>query len=146
MNMPVYTAPVRDVAATIIRVGDALLWAWGEAKRNGSLEAVISASLAATSEDGAKKAPGTYSDPTFARILAAEARELSAAMTVDREIRHWRKDRHTKLWADVAFEYYAGPRGQTNGIVARKLNVSERTVEGCRSQMRRYLVMAIRRT
>lgn len=143
MNMAVEIQP--EVRDTIIRVGDALLWSWGEAKRNGALEAVISASLAAVNEDGTKRAPGTYSNPTCARILAAEARDLSAAMTVDREVMHWAKGQFTKLWAQVAHEYYAGPRGQTNGVVARKLKVSERTVEGCRSQMRRYLVMAIRR-
>lgn len=148
MNMAVSVdsfVPSREVAATIARVGDALLWSWGEAKRTGQLEAVVSASLAAVNEDGTKRAPGTYSNPTCARILAAEARELSDAMTVDREMRHWARDKFTRLWVQVAKEYYAGPRARTNAHVARILNVSERTVEGCRSQMRRYLVMAIRR-
>lgn len=144
---------------TIVRVGDAMLYAWGEAKRNGELERVLEASIAAISDGGTARAPGTHSDPTLARILACDPKvteagakdgHMAAALTVEREMAHWRRERHTKLWAKVAELYYAGARGTTSGQVARELTrqgikIGERTVKSIRGQMRRYLVVAARR-
>lgn len=144
---------------TIIRVGDAMLYTWGEARRNGELERVLKASVQAINDEKGPSAPGTHSDPTLARILACDPVFLEdgavdfhmrTVLTVEREMAHWRADRHTKLWCVVAEMYYAGPRGTTSDLVARALTrqgvkVSERTVKSIRGQMRRYLVMAIRR-
>lgn len=154
MNMPLYdfrANSVAEVRETIIRVGDAMLWAWGEARKTGWLEAVLQASVAAIDEEGTPRAPGTHSDPTLARIVASEAedeygkRKYRSALTVECEMANWRRDKDLKLWADVAESYYAGPHLRTNGEVGRLLKISERTVEGIRAQMRRMLVMAIRR-
>lgn len=120
-----------------------MLWEWGEAVRTGRLEALVEASLVSLSESGQQRAPGTHSDPTAARVLASEAHDLAVSMTVDREIRHWRKDKHLKLWAAIADLYYASPHRFTNDDVAGKLKITERTVEGCRRQMRRILWMAV---
>ncbi|WP_420465602.1 hypothetical protein [Panacagrimonas sp.] len=131
------------------------MWAWGEAVRNGELERVLIASLASINEDGTSRSPGTHSDPTLARVIACDPitdpetlvrdAHLQAAMMVETEMQHWRKDRHQRFWTEVATAYYAGPHGRTNAEVGRLLKVSERTIEGVRSQMRRYLVMAARR-
>lgn len=137
--------------ATEARVGDAMLWAWGECRRDGRLQAAMQASVAALDEDGTPRAPGTHSDPTLSRILAAEAEEVVrggkvwTAMRVELEMAHWRKDKHQRLWCRVADEYYAGPHLRGNGEVGRMLNISERTVERIRAQMRRYLVISARR-
>lgn len=139
------------VEATTFRVGDAMLWAWGEARRTGWLEAVLAASVAAIDEDTTPRAPGTHSDPTLARIVACEAdgeyeaRKRRAALTVECEMAHWRRDRHQRLWAIVADAYYAAPHPRTNAEVGRILEISERSVEGIRSQMRRTLAAAGRR-
>jgi hypothetical protein len=152
MNMAV--AVELDTAAanqTIRRVGDAMLWAWGEARKNGWLERLLLASVAAIQEDGTPRAPGTHSDPTLARLMACEVEEEfeskknRAAFLVECEMAHWRKDRHLMLWAKVAQEYYAGPHLRTNEEVGHLLKISERTVEGIRSQMRRMLFMASNR-
>lgn len=136
---------------TIARIGDALLWAWGDCKKSGKLEAVLHASVAAVSEDRTPRAPGAHSDPTMSRVLAAEREEathgspLWTALRVEKEMGHWRRDRHQRFWTIVADAFYAGPHVRENAEVGRLLNVSERTVERIRSQMRRYLVMAANR-
>lgn len=154
MNMPLYdfqANSVAEVRETIIRVGDAMLWAWGEARKNGWLEAVLKASVAAIDEDGTPRAPGTHSNPTLSRLMACEveteyeSKKNRAALTVECEMAHWRRDKHTALWVEVAEAYYAAPHLRSNREVGQMLKVSERTVEGIRSQMRRLLVMAIRR-
>ena len=154
MNGPAYdfTAnSVAEVRETIIRVGDAMLWAWGEARKSGWLERLLEASVAAIDENGTPRAPGTHSNPTLARIVASEAedeyesRKYRSALTVECEMAAWRKDKHLKIWADVAEAYYSAPHLRTNAEVGRLLKISERTVEGIRSQMLRMLVMAIRR-
>lgn len=128
-----------------IRVGDALLWAWGESLRSGRLEAALRASVATLDEDGTPRAPGTHSNPTLSRILAAEADEKErggqvwTALLVEREISQWRRNRHQRLWVKVAEAYYAAPHPRDNAEVARLLDVTTRTVEGIRSQMRRYV-------
>ena len=136
---------------TIARIGDALLYAWGECKRNGKLEAVMQASIASVSEDRTPRAPGTHSDPTSARVLAAEREEtlkgspLWTALRVEKEMGHWRRDRYMRFWTIVADAYYASPHPRGNAEVGRLLDISERTVERIRSQMRRYVVMAANR-
>lgn len=131
--------------STMARVGDAMLWAWGECRRSGRLEAALCASVAALDEDGTPRAPGTHSNPTLSRILAAESEETErggnvwTALRVEREMGHWRKDRHKRLWVKVAEAYYAGPHARDNAQVGRLLNIAERTVDGIRRQMRRWL-------
>lgn len=154
MNDPAYdfqANSVAEVRATIVRVGDAMLWAWGEARRIGWLERLLEASVAAISDEATPRAPGTHSNPTLARIVASEAedeyesRKYRSALTVECEMAIWRKDKHLKVWADVAEAYYSAPHKRDNAEVGRLLGIKERTVEGIRSQMRRMLVMAIRR-
>jgi hypothetical protein len=136
---------------TVTRVGDAMLWAWGEARKNGFLEALLHASVAAIDEDGTPRAPGTHSNPTLARLIACEVEDRyeqhknSWAFTVECCLAQWRQDKHLSLWAKVAEAYYAAPHKRTNAEVGNLLKVSERTIEGIRRQMRRMLVMAYAR-
>lgn len=126
------------------KFGDFLLWTWGEAVKNGDLLQIFEGGIQGISDDGNTRPPHTHSDPTVARLLAAESRtqDKGVALMVDKEIRIWATDDYAKLWADIAREYYAAPSRPGTESVAKKLNVSPRTVEGCRSNMRRYIVIA----
>lgn len=134
--------------ARIVADGDAILFAWGDARRSGRIEAVLRA-VAAQAENGQRiPLPGIYSNPTLAKILAAEdvERQLSAAVfLVDQEVECWRADRATQRWAEIADQYYCAAGHATNGSVARALGLSDATVERCRAQMRRLVLMASRR-
>lgn len=127
----------------VIRFGDALLWGWGEFKRLGLLDALLTASIASIRENGTIGAPGTYSDPTLARLLEAESQQAATAMMVDEEIRRWSHARETLLWANVAEKFYAAPHKRTNSEVGRMLQVSPRSVVLARHEMRRVLVVTV---
>jgi hypothetical protein len=135
-----------------VRMGDWMLWTWGEQRRNGMLQAAFDASVAAIREGGSARAPGTHSDPTLARLLAADdgrvdaERKLTVALRVECEMAIWARDPKTKNWVRVAEAYYAAPHPRTNAEVGRRLNLSQRAVELARREMRRYLVVALRRT
>ena len=127
--------------------GDAVLFAWGDAKRAGQIEAIRCARPSAIGEGGpSARVPGTHSDPVLAAILAADRINIGLALLVDAEVEWWRGDRNTRLWAQIADGYYATAGHATNGSVARALKVSERVVERCRAQMRRMVLMAARRS
>lgn len=132
------------VDSRIIRMGDALLWGWGEARRNGILDALLQASIAAIrGESSGAGSPGTHSDPTLARMLEAESQEAQAAMLVDLEIQRWKRMPEVALWPKVAEGYYAAPYRRTNAEVGSLLRVSTRSVVQARDEMRRVLVVTV---
>lgn len=125
--------------------GDATLFAWGDAKREGEIEAILHSRGIATEDNGRKVSGGPYSNPVLSALLQADSMALSLVLLVEREVEWWREDKNTRLWAQIADRYYCAAGHATNGSVARALNVSERTVERCRGQMRRIILMAARR-
>jgi hypothetical protein len=128
------------VTDDIVRIGDACLFAWGDAKRHGLIEAIVTGRLDAQAER-IPRASGSHTDPTLARLLSAESQGVQVVLAIDNEITKWRSDRHMKLWADVVTIVYV-ERGQpTNRDCARRLGVSARTVELVRSQARRMILL-----
>lgn len=128
-----------------VRDGDEVFYAWGEARRNGELEVLLQASSAMELGGGVgPRGAGTHSNPVLARILAADQHRLGIALAIDNEVRLWTKDKHQKLWADIAILVYASAIRCSNAEVARRLDVSLRTIEGCRSSMRRVILITAR--
>lgn len=148
----------REILATVCRIGDAMLWAWGEATRNGHIQALLEASagdlaalldttIAATT--GSPRAPGTHSNPTLARLIAAELesenekRKLVTALHVECEIAFWREVEETQMWVLIAGAFYAAPYTRSNGEVGRELQISKSQVEHARTSMRRALALPV---
>ncbi len=126
--------------------GDATLFAWGDAKREGKIEAILHSRAAATEANGRPiRSAGSYSNPVEATVMAVDALALRVVLLVDVEVGWWREDRHTRIWAEIADRYYATAGHATNGSVARALKVSESVIERCRAQMRRMVLMAAQR-
>ena len=134
---------LQEIDSRICRMGDGLLWGWGELKRAGLLDALLIASISSIREDGTIGAPGTHSDPTLSRLLEAENQAASTALLVDREVTHWDAMPETHLWADVARTFYAAPYRRENDEVAKMLRVSKRAVVQARSEMRRMIVITV---
>lgn len=145
LNQPVpYPAPkARKKQCASVKDGDEALYAWGDAKRAGDIEAILAGQVDALAEGG-QRAPGTHSNPVLSRVMAADEWRLSIALAVDNEIRQWRKDKYQRLWAQIADAIYAAPGHVTNAQAATAVGVSVPTVERCRTSMRRLILITAR--
>lgn len=126
-----------------VRDGDEALYAWGDAKRAGEIEALLRGAVDAMHEGGARGV-GVYSNPVLARVMACDQWRMAVALAVDNEINTWRKDKPMQLWARIADAIYAAPGHVKNADAAADLGVSERTVERCLSSMRRLILVSAR--
>lgn len=128
--------------------GDEALTLWGDAKRNGNLEALMHARSGGLSEGRPvrirQRGDGTHTNPPLAICLVAEQHKMHWAQTIDGEVSRWRRDPATRLWAVIAEVHYANPYRPTNADTARALDVSVRTIVGARSKMRREVMQSLR--
>ncbi len=141
--VPQFQPKTRKRQCSSVKDGDEALYAWGDAKRAGDIEAILAGQVDALAEGG-ERAPGTHSNPVLSRVMAADQWRLSIALAVDNEIRQWRKDKHQQLWARIADAVYAAAGHVTNAQAAVQLGVGERTVERCRTSMRRLILITAR--
>lgn len=128
-----------------IRSGDQALYAWGQSVLNGDLEALMHARSGGLGDRGPViRAPGTHSNPPLSLLLTAERHKLTLALSVDNIVEQWRTKRDTALFAAIADSLYAAPYKMTNEETAQVMGVSERTIKGARSQMRRSVLLSLR--
>lgn len=125
----------------LVRRGDAILYAWGEAKRNGMIEALLRGDPSSLKEEATIRAPGAYSDPVLSALLAAESLSLAVSVSVNREIEAWRRNPDTVQWADIAETFYASPYKHTEADVAEVLKIDRNEVGATRTSIRRVIAI-----
>lgn len=131
-----------------IRNGDEALTLWGDAKRNGWIEALLNARSGGFGEGRPvrlrQRSDGNHSNPPLSICMIAEQHKMNWCCTIDGEVSRWRHDHDTRLLAKIADQHYCNPYRPTNAETARALGISVRTVVGARSKMRREVMQTLR--